>query len=473
MRKQEDGIRSRIDSLSETISKDQKRRIESAFVDLAKAKRNNLDELISGYNHYYNALIDLDNSETQLIAQMEIFRKLIDERILWTKSGPGLGVSELAGTARASAWLFSQVNWGKTAIVVFGNTRMKPGSTALGFLFLLAFFFSGTRLRARQRKKMLSAEANTGFSFRPTLETLGIAAIQAASLPFLLWFVSTRMLPSSTVANFSGPVANGLAVTAVCLFSIDLFRRIAMPGGLGCSHFTWNEQACGVLSNRLFRLMIWALPLCFVVVTMENQNSDSFKDSLGRMSFILLMLLLGLFFKNLLRPSSGIITSVLGIGVGKRKGIAKAIHSLPSLIPPALAVLAALGYYVTAWHLAWRFLLTLWLLLGFLVIRGLLLRWLFLVSLKEANLDEIKQKEEESSDRKPMPVLQSEIPILKTDPDAGSEINLQSLKLLRVVTITIAAVALWFIWIDVLPALKILSRIELWSTFNKIGTCQR
>ena len=47
-------------------------------------------------------------------------------------------------------------------------------------------------------------------------------------------------------------------------------------------------------------------------------------------------------------------------------------------IPLAIAVLAATGYYYTAWRLAWRVQASFWLIVGMFSVRELLVRWVLL-----------------------------------------------------------------------------------------------
>ena len=146
----------------------------------------------------------------------------------------------------------------------------------------------------------------------------------------------------------------------------------------------------------------------------------------------------------------------------------RAWHLLAVSGPLTLAVVAARGYFYTALELAWRLHATMWLLLGLLLAQAFAQRCLLVARRKLA----IKQ----ARDRRAAAMAHTSHAAHAThaavgEPVAGTAerpvdlvtIDLQTRRLLRSFINVALFMGCWFIWIDVLPALGILDRCQLWT----------
>jgi potassium efflux system protein len=139
-------------------------------------------------------------------------------------------------------------------------------------------------------------------------------------------------------------------------------------------------------------------------------------------------------------------------------------HPVAILLPVALAVLAATGYYYTAQQLAGRMLAGGYLLLGLTLARSFLLRWVLVRRRKlaiarqrrAAALAEAASAGNESG--------VSQIIIASNEPKLDlATINVQTQRFVEYSLALAGLLGMWLVWVDVLPALRALDKIGLWQ----------
>jgi potassium efflux system protein len=142
-------------------------------------------------------------------------------------------------------------------------------------------------------------------------------------------------------------------------------------------------------------------------------------------------------------------------------------YSLAVGLPLLLAGLSLAGYFYTAIILTDSLINTLWLVLGIIALRELIVRWLVLTRRKlalqvarekqEAELVSLEEQEESQSiaDLPPVEIEVSDINLAAVDT--------QTRQLLSTGLVVSAAIGLWLIWNDVFPALGIFDQITLWQ----------
>jgi potassium efflux system protein len=136
-------------------------------------------------------------------------------------------------------------------------------------------------------------------------------------------------------------------------------------------------------------------------------------------------------------------------------------------MPPALAVTAAAGYYYTAQQLAQRVTFTVEILVAVLIIRALLLRWT-IVSQRRLAIDQARERRTAAQNEK---MLDEDSPVnatraaVKPERDLAT-IIIQARRLMGYSLGLAVLLGLWCTWANVLPALGVLNRIEMWKRDN-------
>ncbi len=111
--------------------------LESAARDLMTRKRTYLGDLVRSTEKYFDALIELDMVDRQVIDLEAEYEKYIDERVLWIRSGRPLtsGVQLEA----SDAWLLQPAKWTDAGGLMFRDAKSNPilYTFCLGIIALL------------------------------------------------------------------------------------------------------------------------------------------------------------------------------------------------------------------------------------------------------------------------------------------------------------------------------------------------
>ena len=187
---------------------------------------------------------------------------------------------------------------------------------------------------------------------------------------------------------------------------------------------------------------------------------------MGRLAFIVAFLAIALFVQRALRPAG----PILGPAIHRRPGswLSRLRHTwyMAGLtMPVSLVIAAVLGYYYTSLYLGTRLIESVWLLLGLVVARELVERWLMLQTRRRA----IAEARERAALRRQQKGGESAVPAeqeVVVVPEAKLDftvINKQTLQLVRVTLVVVGVAALWGIWAEAMPALGVSREVTLWS----------
>jgi potassium efflux system protein len=164
--------------------------------------------------------------------------------------------------------------------------------------------------------------------------------------PSAIGYVGLRVFQSPVASEFILAIAQGLYVTALVFLPLEFFRQMCRKGGLGELHFDWNEHVTGVLRRNLRWLIFMGLPLLFIVAVTEHQSSEQIQNSLGRVAFLGLMIVLGVCLFRVTRPVHGILDRAQERQLGAWwSRLARVTYWIAVGTPVALAVLAFFDGY--------------------------------------------------------------------------------------------------------------------------------
>lgn len=413
--------------------------------ELLEAKRTILDTLIADSNAYFYKLLDLDESQQRLVAETEAYGVYLRERVLWLPNTATLSRIDLTKARQGLQWLADRGQWENLVGQLADDAVRSPGSYLLAAL--LGILLVSARRLLRRRIEQLGREASAGeaTSLYPTLGTLLHSTLLAAPWPTVTWFLAWRLAGLAEPTKFSLAVAAGLQTSTALLAITELFRQICRHGGLGEIHFGWPQSSLKVLRRELRRILIVGLPVVFVVAHNEGlgklSSNDLYQAAPGRLAFILGMLWLALRAWYILHPARGILAEPARLTTNSWLERSRWLWALAAVgTPLAMACVAAWGYYYTALQLCWRLQNSTWLLVGLVVVYALLRRWLIVA-------------------RRGL-VADSQINLKQVD---FVSLNRQTGRLLRNAVACASLVGLWLIWVDVLPALRVLDQFRLWS----------
>lgn len=445
------------------LPESRRKRIEAEVAQLLSNKKDLLSKLSDAYNDLVNELGTLEFTENLLMENVTTYGEFLDQRLLWIPSNDWLTFTRerLQGFIKATAWLFNPLAWVETGIFL---TR---GAALVWTILSFVTFAVILLLNPRFKKGLASISEKVGKvyvdSFFLTIKALFYTTLLAAPGPLFMLFIAS-ILHAFPSTEFSSAVSAGLKPTAILFFAIQFLWYLCHEKGVAVVHFRWIENTTRVMRRHLLWLMPVLLPVIFIVYAMEYQLSELYKDSLGRVVFIVGMVAFGIFCQRVLRPNGGITETYIKANPnGWLSRLSILWCPAAVMVPLALAVLSVLGFHYSALQLKGSLFATIFLAIGVMIVHDLILRW-FLVAQRRLALAKARERREAAKAERQEPEEDDDTQVTLDIPEINlSTINEQSRHLLRVLAGLTVILGFWWIWADELPALGIFEQIELWS----------
>ena len=453
-------------------NEEQRTMIRQAAEEAIVTLRTDTDSLLKDRDRLFDKLVDLDSKERDLVRTVERFEEYVDEKILWIKSGAVPDVGDIRHAHEALTWLLDPASWREVINSVGGTFRANAIPTAAGLLVLIVIWLASPWLVRLVREAGETVSKPSKDSMGRTIGVLFATAGLTVRWPATLWFAGWVIASPYDATDFSKAVTSGLNATAVIVLTLQSLRQLARRNGLAEKHFRWGARPLTLLKRHIAWLTAVLVPTFFIFATLELHAIETARSSLGRLAFVVAFLAIALFAQRVLRPAGPILGPTLQRQPGGWPHRLQHIwYPVALALPTALAIGAVLGYYYTSLYLATRLTESIWLLLGLIVVRALVERWLLLQTRRRAIAEARKraalrtqQKEGESATPG-----DTEAIVIPDDKLDFAAINSQTLQLVRVTLVVVGIAALWGIWADALPALGVFREVELWTVTQQVS----
>jgi potassium efflux system protein len=439
----------------------QRKRIEESARNVLQTRRSYLDVLIRDYNSWFSSLVDLDAKETQFVRLVEDYRDFLDQNVLWIPNAslPKLGK---ANDARMAAqWLVDPRNYMAAAARLAATARTSPVATGLGLGLIVAIVLYRPRLK-KLHARLCEQKRVEGLPNVPApLAASLLVAVVALPGPLALWLagwmIAVAPLP---LDDFSRALGSVLTLVARPLLIAEFLRRAVGNQGIAASFLELPRSALATIRAQVVLFETVALPGFALSLLFDAQADADWSETLGRLGFCVGVAAAGVGLWRLLSPRAGVAWQVL-----RRTDLEKLAPLVARLswVPIAGAVLMILvalgGYYFTATVLVERLWSSSLVLLAFLVANAATLRWL---ATRDEALAEVAAREE----------AETAEAVGETDgreaADLISQISAQTRSLMRVVFGLGLVVALFYVWVDVFPALRYFESVEVWKATEMV-----
>ncbi len=431
-------------SIDEPIAPEERKKLEALLRQLFETQRKYMDALLEDYETYFQKLVDFDARQQELIDRTQSLLDFIDERILWIPIGRAVEADILSDGSDALAWLFGprylkQLGRG----VVDAATRLWPVNL-LALLLVLLFAPMRRRLHDRIRELGQQAARPDCVRYGPTVEALALTVVVAAWLPALLSYFGWRLGASPAATLYTRSIAHGMVGVSGLWFTLALTRQIARRGGVAEAHCDWSGRQAHALWRDVTWLSAVMIPATFVILTFEMRGEDVWRESVGRIVFVLTMLAIAVFNYLALRPD-GAASGLTPTRVRRRSVTFRIAQAAALAVPIGLAIAALRGFYWTTLQFATRVHLTLVFLFLLVIIVQLIARWT-MIAARRAELDK------EPPNEKPAAVT------------SGIQVS----RLMFGTAMLVALLGVLAIWADLLPAARILRQVELWTVTKMV-----
>ena len=433
------------------------------------------DAAIKNHQECLRAMGETEVLQRQLIQETEEFASYLDERVLWIQSARVMTLKDVrlaAGVFRTGLCQDGWEGWEDVGTTWIHDAEVHPSAYAIVFVVLLAWLVSHQRIRRSLGKMGERAALSAQVKILPTIEALVATALVASAGPAIVYFLGIRLTLDLDAPAFARSVGTGMVAASWWWLPLALLSQLCRPKGLAELHFGWPAQGLRSLRRHLQWYALIGTPLLFIVSNLEAQGNERWQNSLGRLAFIGLMVLSGLFAHSVLRPSGATFryfqTSKTANWLFRYRRLFYAMAIISAAI---LALVSLFGYYYTAFRLANRVRETVLLMLGLAVASALLSRWVLVVRRRLA-MEQMRQRRVAAESTE---IGANETPALASVPTAPVEQEIdvtavtdQTRRFVNSLLFLVAVLMIWWIWIEVLPALAFLDRVPLWPVTTTV-----
>lgn len=411
----------------------------------------------------FQVLARLESTSETLLQLSQDYATFIDERVLWIQSADFFSGAQAGQTVSSLMELLSPTRWLRSSAELLTGIRRQPVIPIVGSLLLIPFFFLGFSMRRALREIGEKAQSRScrdfGLTIRASVITVGIALAWPALL-----YTSGFWMKSSGLGDtdFLPSLGAGLVSAAIALFALELCQQSARANGLMVSHFRVAPTAASVLRQNLRWLVLILVPLIALESAITAFGNPIVEQSLGRIVFVMTMMVLMYFLFRIGHPRSGTMQGFLA-----RRSDSVLFKTrypwflLLLAVPITLAVLSLIGYHFTATQLAARLVSTCFLALSLWFAQSLVLRWVVL-SRRRLAMEQARARLAKASEQTDTGPGSAEAQANLEEIDLAS-VDLQTRRLVRALTVVIGVFAFWSLWADVLPALSGIGDYQAWE----------
>lgn len=423
-----------------------------------------VDEFRVDANSYFENLFYLAETNQKTIDKVKTYRSFIDEHVLWIRSSEPISKSDFRQLWPAVKWLFDLQNWRIIPVLLIKDFQIHPWGyiLVLGGFVLLLLNLKRFKIHTQVQGKVATKPNCT--SFVPTAQVVVACVLLSSPLALLHLILGWRLLSNSEGNSFVEAIAMGLLVSARYFFPLEMIRQISRAGGLAENHFQWPVRSTQLLRKNLRWFIDLAIPAVAIVGIVSQFGETKWENSLGRLTYSLLMSLCFIYLLVLLHPTRGVFSDFLSRNAGGWIDRLRYIwYTVLAAGPLALMSMSLMGYHYTAIRLAMHLHTTFITLIGLLLLSCLIRRWL-LLSRRQIVVSQARQRLEDARRRDPIAATagsNASLSAIDSRTDLA-QINAQTIRLVRSTLVFAAIAAVAFIWSSVLPAVGVLESITLW-----------
>ncbi len=434
---------------------------------LLAQQRSETQETLQAQTTLLQALLSVETSNQQLHQSIDEYAAFVDKNIFWIRSDAPVSIQEIAELPSASRWLVRSTNWSDLATQFLSGIVSRPIMTLIGASGLVLLFVRRPAMRQALAKSGESAKAwNAGF--HSTATSMAATFLLALGWPSLAALVGGILLWGQADTLFTRGFGNACIYVALFVSSRHLLSQTCRDGGLADKHFGWSVSLRKMLRRNLRWYTNLGLVIVFLLFLFHEHPDSTVRTAVARSAATLLFLATALFHHFIARPKSPIYNDVR-------------MHYPDSLIyrfrriiwliavgsPASFAGLALLGYLDTAYRLGKSLQSTMLLFVALIVLVALAFRWLHIYQARivREQMMEMRRKKLANDEDSAGGSLASDvgIEIQKEAMEDLPALSEQTRKLVFVVASGAAIVGMLLVWKDVLPAMQLLDRFELWT----------
>lgn len=440
--------------------------LRGILVQTLTARQKTLGDLRSDYDEYILKLDQLVATEKDYIQAVEDFRSFIAERVLFIRSGSWPGPKDITITLDAFRWLFDAPQWVSTLRSAWNGLRQAGTSYVLGAIAILVLVLMRPRILTSIKTAGEEASKKSCTSIEWTARAFLSSLLFSLAIPLALYFCGKAFVDGFPETTLNTPLGSSLISVSMLIAPLLFFRAVLLQDGIAQKHYGWPTDLTDAVRRHIMLLIPVLVTLLFLITVFEYSSNDDWRETAGRLSFLVAMPVLGYTSIRFCRGERSILFRLLTqLNLSGRPLLGKSLKLLMMGIPLALFFSSLGGYYYTALRFGTNFYLTFLLFTGATLAAGFANRWVQLtrrrLAREQAQQKRKQLKKQLGNDFEEGAAPEEEVLDLKA-------VDEQTGRLIRAATVSGILVGIFLIWADMVPALEVLNRIEIGHTTQVI-----
>lgn len=441
--------------------------LTDAFHELKQSREQIIDQFSQVLHGYIKELQLLLTIQQQLIEKIGQHKLLLKENLLVTRSAEPISLDVVQDIQDAITWLTSSKTQAATEKVI--NATWKNILIVYAIFALIITIFRYTYwpvyLSWARIGNSLRGKVNQDRLLYPV--GMLLATLLISGLVYLPFQLSSVILHHGTNTEIGHAFSVSLHVAAIAAFIWSFILLLFHPEGLLIGQFRCSEKLVDKMHRDTRRFAPVIALLCIIIAFTDALDDDLVRNGFGRLTFILLCLVLAVF------ASGWIAVTRSGKALYQGESFYLMLNprfwmTLLFVLQIGMIIMAAIGYYFAAIYqyllifqsISWIIFCTLTFFVSF--------RSLLIIQRRIAFERAIEKREEIQAQRSASG--KSEADILDDNYIDVKTISKQSATVLKISIWALLITGLGFIWIDVLPALSFLEKITIWRTSVEIDS---
>lgn len=410
----------------------------------------------------FGTLAKLEGTTSGLRSLTNDYAQFIDERVLWIRSADPFGLPQIEQTV-SSAMELAGSGWSKLPKKLLTRCFMKPILPTLALAAFVPVLIFSYRLRSGIRECGEKAKSGScrdfSFTWRAALLTIALGLVWPATLYLVgVWLRGIYLGENELALRLSA----GFVAAGAALLPLELWRQAARKLGLMESHFGIAPNVAAIIRRNLGWQTCVLVPLIAMAAMIRASGNPIYESSLGRVVFVVAMLVLANFLYRVANPKGGAPQGYLALRSESLffKGRFVWFWLLVG-VPIVFVIMALGGYQFTAEQLSIRLFWSCFLVLGIWFLHALALRWVVL-SRRRLAIEQARVRLAKASEQAETDPVTAEAQANLEEIDLSS-VDQQTRRLVRAITVVAGALAIWSLWVDVLPALSKIGDVKAWD----------
>jgi potassium efflux system protein len=419
--------------------------VTDALTQVVDMRRELLDQMNKQLGNQLMMAINLQVNQQQLMSVSKSLRSILTQQIFWVNSNKPMDWDWVKSFPSALKEQFSKmnvtVNWEKAWPSVF--VAFLAGLPLLLIAGLIRWRMKW--LRSYQQKLASEVGQLRNDSQLNTPKALLIDLLR--TLPVVMLILAVGLILLTMQLNISDLLWAFSKKLALFWLIFGLCWKVLEKNGVAVMHFNMQPKLTSHWRRQIVRISLALLPLHFWSVEAELSPLHLMDDVLGQFAIFLNLLLITVLVWPMCRDSWRDKES---------HGLRLITITTLAIVPVALMVLTATGYFYTTLRLAGRWIETVYLVILWNLIYQTVLRGLSVAARRIAYRRALARRQhvvkEGAEGAEPL-----EEPTI-----ALEDVNQQTLRITVLVMTALFGVMFWAIWSDLITVFAYLDSITLW-----------